>query len=84
MKNLITLITASIFTAGIAISSASAFQAAPESAEKAKEMMEKTADKGMEKHTHEAKDADAKMGEEHKKMEGMEKDKMKEMPPSNF
>ena len=40
MKNLITVITASIFTATIAISSASAIQAAPQSSEKAKEMME--------------------------------------------
>ena len=45
MNKIITLITASAFTVGLAISSASAFQAAPQSAEKAKEMMEKNSEK---------------------------------------
>ncbi|MBT5074104.1 MAG: hypothetical protein HOJ34_09695 [Kordiimonadaceae bacterium] len=66
MNKIITLITTSAFMAGLMLSSASAFQAAPPSAEKAKEMMEAKEPKM----AGEAKAMEAKMdGEEHK-MEG--------------
>ncbi len=78
MKKLINLITLSTMVVGFTVASASAFQAAPESAAKAKEMMEKNADKG--------KAEKAKMDAMPKKMEGeakAEAAKMKEKPPVN-
>jgi len=76
MKKYLKAITMTVVTASFVISSASAFQAAPQSAEKAKEMMEKNADKG---------NADqAKAKAEMKKMEGhakAEAAKKKPKPP---
>jgi len=76
MTKYLRVIMGIIFTTGFMISSATAFQAAPQSAEKAKEMMEKNADKG--------KSDEAKMKAEVKKEEGQAKAdaaKAKPKPP---
>ena len=65
MKKLVNIITISTMVIGLSMSNAMAFQAAPQSADKAKEMMEKNADKG--------KSAEAKMKAAEKKMEGKAK-----------
>lgn len=77
MNKFITLIAASTMIAGLSLSSAMALQAAPQSAEKAKEMMKMNDDKG--------NSAEAKMKAEQMKMEAKAKAdtaKMKEKPPS--
>ncbi len=75
MKKYLKVITMAVVATSFAISNASAFQAAPQSAEKAKEMMDKKADKG--------KSEEAKAKAEMKKMEGKAKAaKTKPKPPT--
>tara|TARA_R110002096_G_scaffold416576_3_gene619561 strand:- start:5367 stop:5603 length:237 start_codon:yes stop_codon:yes gene_type:complete len=77
MKKYLKVITMAVVATSFAISNASAFQAAPQSAEKAKEMMDKKADKGKAEET--------KAKAEMKKMEGKAKAeaaKTKPKPPT--
>lgn len=78
MKKYFTGIMTALVALGFTLTSANAFQAAPQSAEKAKEMMEKNADKG--------KSAAAKAKAKTKKAEGKAKAeaaKNKPKPPKN-
>ncbi|MBT5186550.1 MAG: hypothetical protein HOH19_05460 [Kordiimonadaceae bacterium] len=76
MTKFTTLLTASVFTAGLMITNAYAFQAAPQASDQAKASMEKVAAKAEQKSMDKAEkmmDKDAKMMAKDKKMEGYAK-----------
>lgn len=78
MNKFLTLVSATLLTTSLIVSNASAFQAAPPSSEKAKEMMKKNAEKG--------NSAEAKANAAAKKAEGKAKAeaaKAKEIPSTD-